>query len=82
MNVSTKVAKKHITSSVTRRASSTVTSDDIKPHNCVMEDESMLQNKLTEGNYKSKFHQLLCREEKEHKTALHERYKDELICIN
>ena len=37
-------------------------------------DVELLKAPLTQENYKSKFHQLLCREEEEHKKILHERY--------
>ena len=36
-------------------------------------DVELLNADLTQDNYKEKFHQLLCREEEEHKKILHER---------
>ena len=37
-------------------------------------DEGILKAKLTRDNYREKFHQLLCREEDEHRRILEERY--------
>ena len=37
---------------------------------------------LTAASYKEKFHKLLCWEEKEHITVLHERYVHKHVCID
>jgi superfamily I DNA and/or RNA helicase/exoribonuclease R len=42
-------------------------------HNHLIYDEAILQQPLTCDNYKEKFHQLLCREEDEHKRILIEK---------
>ena len=52
-----------------------VVSETVKIHNHVhqLRNEELLKAELTVGNYKARFHQLLCREEDEHERLLTEK---------